>query len=70
LWQDRQSDRCVHKPILHLHLPGLQPQSKTGQGRFRMPLAEQREQLREGKLPVGVGSYAHARVRAVRVYNS
>ncbi len=22
LWQDKLSDRCVHKPILHLHLPG------------------------------------------------
>jgi hypothetical protein len=35
-----------------------------------MPLAEQREQLREGELQVGVGSYAHARVIAGRVYNS
>ena len=22
LWQGKLSDRCVHKPILHLHLPG------------------------------------------------
>ena len=35
-----------------------------------MLLAEQREQLREGKLQVGVGLYAHARVITVRVYNS
>ncbi len=32
LWQDKLSDRCVHKPILHLHLPGAPATIKNRPG--------------------------------------
>ena len=43
LWQDKLPDRCVHKPILHLHLPGAPATIHNRQGEASNALSRTKE---------------------------